>query len=106
MPDASFRDFVLDQLAPLAVDCRGMFGGFGLYHERRFFGILFKGRLYFKTDAQSRPGYEARGMRPFQPSAKQTLRTYYEVPPEVLEDADELLPWARRAIKCRTTGGR
>jgi TfoX/Sxy family transcriptional regulator of competence genes len=48
MPDDSFRDFVLDQLRDLRqIDCRRMFGSYGLYHGGVFFGIISKGRLYF-----------------------------------------------------------
>ena len=78
-----------------------MFGGYGLYHGDAFFGILFKSRLYFKTDAQSRGAYMQMGMKPFRPSATQTLHTYYEVPAEILEDSDQLTIWAQRAIQCQ-----
>lgn len=47
----SFRDFVLDQLPALGdIRCRAMFGGYGLYLGEDFFGIVYDGRLYFKTD--------------------------------------------------------
>jgi DNA transformation protein and related proteins len=96
--DRTFAAFVLDQLAGLGdVEARGMFGGFGLYHGAVFFGIIHGGRLYLKTDDASRPAYAAGGMRPFRPSAKQTLKSYYEVPADVLEDADRLVEWARAA---------
>jgi len=39
-------------------------------------------------------------MKPFRPSAKQTLKNYYEVPPEILEDGEALILWAEQA-----TGG-
>ena len=29
-------------------------------------------------------------MKPFRPNAKQTLKSYYQVPVEIIEDADEL----------------
>jgi DNA transformation protein len=71
----SFKDFVLDQLSGLnAVLVRRMFGGYGLYQGQTFFGIIFKGRLYFRTDEQTRTAYVDRGMKPFRPSAKQTLK--------------------------------
>ena len=95
----SFKAFVLDQLDGLGrVECRPMFGGYGLSNGRVFFGILFKGRLYFKTGPTSLPAYHAYGMTPFQPSATMTLKTYSEVPVEILEDADQLVEWARQAI--------
>ena len=105
MPEESFKTFVLDQLAPLKrVACRAMFGGHGLYRGEVFFGILFNGRLYFKTDFASRPAYRERGMQAFRPSASMTLKTYYEVPVEILEDAEEFLRWARRAIDSQMQG--
>ena len=36
-------------------------------------------------------------MQPFRPSDKQTLKNYYEVPPDILEDGDELVRWAEQA---------
>ena len=74
MADASFTAFVREQLAALPeVEFRRMFGGQGIYLSDVFFGILYQGRLYFKTDAASRPDYEAADMEAFQPNAKQCL---------------------------------
>ena len=93
-----FCDFVLDQLSELpGLTHRAMFGGCGLYCGRVFFGIVQKGRLYFKTDATTAARYRKREMKPFRPNAKQTLKNYYEVPVNVLEDAGELTIWARQA---------
>ena len=100
MEQDSFKEFVLDQLAGMEpVTCRAMFGGFGLYHCDLFFGILHKGRLYFKTNDQTRPVYEKYGMKPFRPSAKQTLKNYYENPTDILEDQEELIFWALEAVR-------
>ena len=93
-----FTDFVLDQLSDLpGLTCRAMFGGQGLYCGRVFFGIVHKGRLYFKTNASTAPRYREREMTPFRPNATQTLNSYYEVPVDVLEDAGELMIWAQQA---------
>ena len=93
-----FAEFVLDQLAQLrGVTCRAMFGGFGLYRKETFFGIIHRGRLYFKTDEHTRAAYVSRGMSPFRPNAKQMLKNYYEVPVEIIEDAEQLITWASRA---------
>lgn len=100
----SFGDFVLDQLAELGeVDGRAMFGGVGLYRRHVFFGIVYKDRLYFLTNASTREDYVARGMRPFRPSARQTLGNYYEVPAEIVEDRHHLAVWARKAVACQST---
>jgi DNA transformation protein len=96
----SFKDFVLDQLDGLrGVTCRSMFGGYGLYQGEVFFGIIHKGRLYFKTNETSRAAYRERGMKSFRPNRKQTLRTYYEVPVDVMENAEQLVVWAGQATR-------
>ena len=102
MTDNSFKEFVLDQLSALPdVRARAMFGAHGLYQGEHFFGILDEGRLFFKTDAQSQAEYVARGMGPFTYESKGRVLTmsYHEVPPDVLENAPELVAWARRAIQ-------
>ena len=96
----SFVAFVLDQLAGAeGLGCRAMFGGHGLYQGSTFFGILFEGRLYLKTDDATAPRYSGRGMQPFRPSDRQVLRSYYEVPADVLESRGELLRWAEEAAR-------
>ena len=95
-----FKDYVLDQLVDLrSVTYRAMFGGYGLYRHDIFFGIIHKSRLYFKTDRITALRYRDRGMKPFKPSAAQTLKNYYEVPIEVLEDSDDLTTWASQAAQ-------
>jgi len=106
MKDTGFSQFVLDQLNDLGrVDCRHMFGGFGVYRGDTFFGIISDGRLYFKTNEATREDYLAEGMEPFRPSDKMTLKSYYEVPADVLEDPEALTAWATRAIECQRAGG-
>lgn len=98
--DESFKDFILDQLSELEEpEARPMFGGFGLYQGDLFFGIIARGRLYLKTDETTVAPYRKMGMGPFRPNAKQTLKSYYEVPVEVLEDRDRLAEWAQKAIQ-------
>ena len=106
MKSDSFKEYVLDQLETMTpVSCRAMFGGLGLYHQDVFFGILHKSRLYFKTDDRTRPDYEKCGMKPFSPSDKQTLKNYYEVPPDILENEETLIAWARQAVQVATGRG-
>ena len=100
--DDSFKDFVLDQLRDLDdVEARRMFGGYGLYQDETFFGIVHKGRLYFKIDETTVAEYRKRKMKAFQPNAKQTLKSYYQVPAEVIEDTDQLCEWTEQAIDCQ-----
>ena len=102
MADDSFKEFVLDQLSALPdVRAKAMFGAHGIYSGEHFFGILDEGRLFFKTDAASQADYTARGMGPFTYESRGKVMTmsYHEVPPDVLEQPQELTIWARRAIQ-------
>jgi len=88
----------MEQLSDLGVlRSRAMFGGHGLYLDDTFFGILYNGCLYFKTDAQTREAYTRAGSEPFRPNATQTLASYHEVPARVIEDAFTLREWASEA---------
>jgi len=99
----SFLEYVLDQLSGLErVEARRMFGAHGLYNAGVFFAIVAAGRLYFKTDEESRAEYERRGRGPLRPTEKMTLKTYYEVPVDVLEDDEALCLWALRACRCQS----
>lgn len=102
MRDDSFKKFVLDQLSALPdVRARAMFGAHGLYCEGKFFAILDEGRLFFKTDAQTEKDYTARGMAAFSYEHEGRVITfqYHEVPPDILEQPQELVLWARKAIR-------
>ncbi len=93
-----FKDFVLDQLADLReLTCRAMFGGYGLRHRGTFFGIVHKGRVYFKVTPETVTNYTAQRMKPLRISATIRLKTYYEVPTDILEDAEQLAHWAETA---------
>jgi DNA transformation protein len=106
MADESFKEFVLDQLSALPeLRAKAMFGTHGLYQADRFFAIMDEGRLYFKVNEHSRVAYVERGMKPFTYEMKGRVMTmsYYEVPPDVLENAGELVAWANEAIQVAAT---
>ena len=100
MAGERFHDRILDRLAALGeITARPMFGGHGFYWRDVIFGITHRERLYLKVNDHSRPAFEARGMGPFHPNERQTLKSYYEVPPIVLDDPEALLSWAGEAIR-------
>jgi DNA transformation protein len=106
VPSGDFLEYVTDRLVELPLfEARRMFGAHGLYSGTQFFGIVSGDCLYFRTDADSRAESEARGSKPFRPTERQTLRNYYEVPPEVVEDDAALLEWARDAIASAAMAG-
>ena len=91
--------FVVEQLERVAsITTKSMFGGVGLYAEEYFFALIANDRLYFKVDDSNRPDFEAAEMEPFRPYGDERAMKYYEVPIAVLEDADALQTWAKKAI--------
>lgn len=101
MPDHSFVDYVLEQLAPLDLTSKPLFGGRGFYLHGNFFGFVADDRLYFRTDDHSRPDYLSQGMTAFHPPGRprgpRTVDRNFEVPPDILEDAPTLRTWAEQA---------
>lgn len=95
----SVREWLEDLLKPLPdLDARSMFGGTGIYSQGTMFAILHGGRVYLKTDQETRVAFVRRGSEPFRPREGSVLASYHEVPGEILDDDEELLAWARRAI--------
>ena len=99
-----YRDHILDLLSEVeGVTARGMFGGAGLYLDGIMFGLLSSQEgFYLRVDDQNRADFEAHGSGPFAPQMggskpRHAVMPYYEVPAEIMEDADELAHWARRA---------
>lgn len=100
-----FQAFISEQLEGVPqVQFRRMFGGVGIYGEGYFFALIDDDTLFLKVSDATRSDFTARGMSPFSPSPdKPTSMDYFEVPLEVLEDKDELLLWAKRAIAVAKT---
>jgi DNA transformation protein len=95
----NFLDFALDQLSGLrAVRARPMFGGIGLYSDDVFFGVIDDDTVYFKVGDSNRADYTARGCEPFRPYGDVASMNYFRVPSDVLDDADELIAWARKSL--------
>ena len=101
----AYLAYVLEQLGGVKdVSHRRMFGGIGLYSRDTFFGVIDNNTLFFKVDAASVGDYTRAKMKPFQPDPKgKPMMGYYQVPPSVLEDDQELASWAKRAAEIRST---
>ena len=98
----AFAEDIDDRLASLdGYRRRAMFGGYGLFQNKTFFGIVFRGRLYFRTTPATKSKYAAEGMGPLRYDAEHTMWNYYEVPATILADEVNLLEWALEAIASR-----
>jgi DNA transformation protein len=97
----NFIIYVIEQLMYVAnVTSRRMFGGVGLYADGLFFGLIAEDTLYFKVDDSNRSDYERRGSKPFCPfpDKSEFSMSYFDLPADVLEDAEELACWARKSV--------
>jgi DNA transformation protein len=75
-----------------------MFGGHGLYKDGIFFAAVAEERLFFRVSDATRPRYEEAGMGPFAPYDMNPMRSYYEVPADVLESPPQIAEWAALAV--------
>jgi len=97
---AEFLDFVAEQLEPFGrFVARRMFSGAGLFRDGLMFALAIDDVLYLKADDANRGEFERAGARPYtyERAGKPRSLGYYEVPAEILEDADTLTHWARQA---------
>ena len=96
----SYLTFVLEQLEGLkGLAHKRMFGGIGLYAGDAFFGVIDNDTLFFKVDDTLRERYQERGMPAFAPiPGKPPMLGYFQVPVDVLEDADALRKWAADSV--------
>ena len=102
-----FRDHVTDLLAPFGdVKIKLMFGAGGVYFKDQMFAVIDGESIYFKVGDANRADFEAEGVEPFVIETKSgpVATSYYAVPPHVLDDADELAKWARRAYEAAIAG--
>jgi DNA transformation protein len=105
---AGFKAFVADLLSGFGpITIRNMFGGAGVHADGVMFAILVDDTLYLKADESSRRAFESEGMGPFtyRPSGKGPVAMpYFEVPPRLLEEPEELVAWAREAHRVARAG--
>ncbi len=100
-----FEDHCLDLFAPLGpVRPRRMFGGHGFFLGGAMFAIgdADEWRLWLKVDGDTRAAFEAAGGEPFVylgRGRRQVSLSYRSPPPEALDSAEGMLPWARMAVE-------
>ena len=93
--------YLLEQLeAHGRLRSRRMFGGVGLYSGELFFGIIDDDTVFFKSDASNSADYTARNMPRFMPFPErpEAVMAYYQVPADIIEDAESLVVWARKSV--------
>ncbi len=95
-----FIQYVLDQLSVWGnVQIKRMFGGAALYQGELAFGMIANDVVYLKVDDTNRDKYLKEGsvqLKPFKNHA--TVLSFYNVPPDVFEDSEELIKWAKESL--------
>ncbi len=96
-----FITYVLELMQPLGpVSARSMFGGYGIYIGDTMFALVADEVLYFKTNEDNRPDFDARGLEPFnyERNGKLFNMSYNEAPAEVMDEVEAMVSWAHKAI--------
>jgi DNA transformation protein len=92
---------ILDMLRDWGgVSARRMFSGYGLFRQGAMFGLIARDTFYLRVDDRNRPDFAAAGSRVFtyrREGREVELRGYMECPPDILEDSEEMLRWAKAA---------
>jgi len=100
--NSEYYDYLLEQLEPLGpVSVRRMFGGAGIFYGSVMFALVADEELFLKVDEASQVAFEEAGTGPFtyESSAKpKVMKSYWRVPDEILDDADDLVAWSRVAV--------
>lgn len=98
---SEFVAFVIEQMSFVhGLRSRGMFGGYGIFQDDCMFALIIEDQLYFKADVTTRAEFEAKGLNPFTYAARGKLVEvqYFEAPPEVFDEIDEMQSWTHKAL--------
>ena len=87
--------YLLDQCQNIAgLSAKKMFGGNGLFHDKKMFGLVnSKGQIFVKANKERATEYVLMG------SIKHVKMPYFLVPDKILQDNDALNQWVDHAIE-------
>jgi DNA transformation protein and related proteins len=105
------RDFLIELFSDFGpVTLRRMFSGYGISVDGTNFALALRAGLYFRTDEETIPQFQAEGSRPFQYQQRSTAKvvtvnSYWELPARLFDDQEELAGWARAALAAAQRAG-
>jgi DNA transformation protein len=87
-------ELLLEKISQIGgITSKKMFGGHGIFHEGKMFGIVdAKGQSYLKADDSNKPDFEAFG------SHKHSRMPYLSIPEKIFNDPEILVAWAKKSI--------
>ena len=88
-------ELLVEKLHPIGdVSSKKMFGGFGIFHRGKMFGIVdSKGQVFLKANDAIKHHFEEIN------APKHSRMPYYAIPKKVLDIPEELIIWASRSIE-------
>lgn len=100
--ESDFVHFVVESLQQQGpVIAKRMFGGHGIFLHDLMFALVAWDTLYFKVDDVNRPSFEDKRLEAFtytDQRGRPVKMSYFEAPPEALDDPDLLCAWSREAF--------
>lgn len=92
---ASAVEDLLDKFSAISgVSSKKMFGGYGIFHEGKMFGIIdSKGNSFLKVTDENRKAFDDAG------AEQHSRMPYFSIPSEVLTNQKTLISWAKKSIK-------
>ncbi len=98
---AEYRAFLADLFSGIGhITFKRFFGLDGISVDGVMLGFAVDETVYLRTDAQTRPLYEAEDSKPFtygKKNGEAVVTGYYTLPERLYDEPDELESWARRA---------
>jgi DNA transformation protein len=98
---SGYIELLQDLLADMGpVSARRMFSGAGLFADGAMFALIVDDALYLKADKETQGAFEAEGLAPFSynRNGRIVALSYWRAPERLLDDRDEMLSWASRAL--------
>jgi DNA transformation protein and related proteins len=95
-------DDLFQEFGPVRL--RRFFGGEGIYAGDVMIGAIFRDVIYFKTDDQTRPAFDAEGCKAFtfMKGGEEVVTSWRAIPDRLYDEPDELAVWARAALGMMT----
>ena len=93
-------------LGPVAI--RRLFGGKGIYFDGLIVGIVMRGELLLKADAETAPAFAAAGSAQWTYGGRRgklVRMPYWSIPAEAFDDPDEMAVWVRLAYQAARAWG-
>ena len=87
-------DLLLEKLSSIdGISSKKMFGGHGIFHEGKMFGLIdSKGKAFLKAKASDAESFLKQG------AEQHSRMPYFSIPAVILEDHKSLTGWAHQAI--------